>query len=497
MVEFLSPLLRSFLALLIAAGFPDLLCSQESSPTTPDRLGVLLDVSPEMGFLIPQTRKELRKLNQSLQSRDRPSVPLREFAGAGLDREGSLSVPARKNALYQLRDFYQSESLDGVYWITALGGLQSGDGFFQLEEMLKAPGTGNSGKHQLILRHLWQAQVLAGESWATQPPGPDADPLDERNLPDDWFKLVKAGDGFLIRSWQLPPRDFRDWFGWPHQISHRTLLKKLGIEGRQAVLDTSWRNRLASRYQLEFSPLEESWPTTFLGRRWLDDSVLIPFIDDDSRKARNEAVFGAMAARDSIAEDLDRIPAKKLGVLFGFGFQARDLERFRSRGNRPIRDWRTQYLADLTRIVGETRSQIEADAERAERVYLSEFVELPGRSTRDAEPTRYAEAIARLVREQGVDAVYFFTNGYTGGGDYGSFEVDAPLIATAIREAGVNLYVRVPFEFGVAPIPLQQLALASGGTVFQGKAGDPDWRIQPPSPKWPSEPDDEKTAAAH
>jgi hypothetical protein len=78
----------------------------------------------------------------------------------------------------------------------------------------------------------------------------------------------------------------------------------------------------------------------------------------------------------------------------------------------------------------------------------------------------YARRMAKMVREEGVDAIYFFTNGFTGSGNYGEFGINEELIAKAIRESGVRLYVRVPFEFGVVPMKLQKLAVASGGGVF-------------------------------
>ncbi|MCB1093734.1 MAG: hypothetical protein KDL87_19495, partial [Verrucomicrobiae bacterium] len=112
--------------------------------------------------------------------------------------------------------------------------------------------------------------------------------------------------------------------------------------------------------------------------------------------------------------------------------------------------------------------------------------ELASASPRDPPTDAFARRIARLVREDGVDAVYFFTNGYTGGGDYGTFRVNESLIAAAIRESGTRLYVRVPFELGVPPMALQRLALASGGGVFLGRADDPDWEIKPPTPNWPA-----------
>jgi hypothetical protein len=89
-----------------------------------------------------------------------------------------------------------------------------------------------------------------------------------------------------------------------------------------------------------------------------------------------------------------------------------------------------------------------------------------------------------MVREANLDAVYLFTNGYLGGGAYGSFTIDLEWIERAIREAGIRLYVRMPFETGPAPVALQRLALASGGRVFLGKEGDPDWEMEALNPKW-------------
>ena len=99
----------------------------------------------------------------------------------------------------------------------------------------------------------------------------------------------------------------------------------------------------------------------------------------------------------------------------------------------------------------------------------------------------YARRMAKMIREEGVDAIYFFTNGYTGSGIYGEFRINEELIARAIREAGVRLYVRVPFEFGVAPMKLQKLAIASGGAVFFGKSSDPDFDMARPKGEWPEE----------
>jgi len=89
------------------------------------------------------------------------------------------------------------------------------------------------------------------------------------------------------------------------------------------------------------------------------------------------------------------------------------------------------------------------------------------------------------VREEKCDAIYLFTNGYLGEGDYGTWKLDWNLLALAIREAGTRLYVRVPFEFGPTPLALARLAMASGGGVFRGRADDPDWEMELPKPSWP------------
>ena len=457
------------------------------SSVAQEKLGLLLDVSPEMGFLVPQVRKEVRLLNESLAAAGREPVPLREFAGASLDQEGSLSVPARINALYQLRDFYESENLHGIYWITSLQGQQSGAGFFQLQEMLKAEN------RRLVIRNAWQEQVLAGRLWAASPPDPYADPLHEKHLGDDWFEVAEAGNGTIIRSWMLPPVEFRPRFGAPLWLTDRTMLRLLGASDRRIGMDVSWRTDLHQAFGLHFSPTEEIWPERVIGRQWLEKTALVPFLEDESRESRNQALFEELAARDSIAADLDRIPAKKLGVLFAFGFRQRDIEGFRAHTNRPIRDWKTQYFTDLTRIVTETREQARADADRADRVHLEELLSLKGRGSHDARPEAFAARIAELVRVHQVDALYLFTNGYTGDGEFGEFKIAEPVIARILREAGVNLYVRVPFEFGIPPLSLQQLALASGGAVFQGSADDPDWKMATPAAEWPEIPGTETT----
>ncbi|MCB1088004.1 MAG: hypothetical protein KDM63_13220 [Verrucomicrobiae bacterium] len=140
--------------ILIACGVCMTAALAGAQENSPQKLGILLDVSAEMGFLVPQARKEIRWLNEALIARQRQPLPVVEFSGASLEREGSLSVPARKNAYYALHSLLNERSADGVYWLTALKGQQSGDGFFAAESLLKGEAAKQS--KPLIIRHLWQ-----------------------------------------------------------------------------------------------------------------------------------------------------------------------------------------------------------------------------------------------------------------------------------------------------------------------------------------------------
>lgn len=455
---------------------------QDSLP----RLGILLDTSPEMGFLAVQARKEIRWNNTALASRGRQTQPVIEFAGASLEREGSLVVPARRNALFPLRELLDERKADGVCWITALRGQQSGDGFHAVTTLLS--GGDERDSRPLVIRHVWQDQIQAAAEWTRHPPPDAEDALAPSNRPFDWYSLARAGGGVIIRSWQVPPLHEMAYFGFPQRIAGAPLLRQLNIADHTATMDGRWKQDLSSRLGgLVFAFTQDAWLPAVTGRRWLEESILVPHLDPESIEERNAAVFEALRARETIEEDLARIPARQLGVLFGFGHVERDLQRVLS-ARRPGNDWRSQYLADLTAIVRETREHLASQpAVHPGRVYATEHLRLPDPAWDPSRAGAYARRMARMAREDGVDAIYFFTNGYSGG-DYGRFEVDLPLIAAAIREANVALYVRVPYELGVAPIALQRLAMASGGGIFLGRADDPDWSIAAPAPAWPDPP---------
>ena len=454
--------------------------AQES---TVARLGILLDTSAEMGFLVPQVRKELRLLNGQLAASGRPPVVLREIAGSDLDREASTSVGARKNVLYGLKTLY--EEVDTVLWITSLKGEQSPQGIFALETLLKESAEGRPPR-QLILRHLWQDQAQAGDRWLTEPPGLQEDPLELKNRPEQWYRLLEEGRGNLLRSWQVPPPDFRRVFGFPWRVVHSAYLRRLGQEGGEALFDQGWSRNLTARHGLSFFREKEEWLPRITGRRWIEEVTLLPFPDEAAREERVKQVAETMFARETIEHDLSRIVSEKLGVVFAFGYVSQDWKRFQSVRQNPPRTWRDRYLGDLARIGSECSEYLSEAGRTPGRVHVTERIELASKGTRAEGPDPLLRAIARMAREESCEAVYLFTNGYLGGGEYGTWNLDLSLLALAIRESGTRLFVRVPFEFGPVPLTLQQLALASGGGVFTGTTFDPDWEMEAPPSAWPS-----------
>lgn len=449
------------------------------------KLGILLDTSAEMGFLVPQVRKEVRLLNQRLVEMGRPTVVLHESIGASIDREASLSVPGSRNALYPIKALFGEDEVDTVYWITALQGLQSGGGLFAIERLLSESVEGRPAR-QLVIRNIWQDQLQAGDSWLRNPPAAEVDPLDPATRPEQWYRLVAEKRGVIVRSWQSPPAEFREQFGFPWRVRHSGYLRKEGYTA-PVEFDVSWSSQLRQRHQLRFHGPKEEWPTRITGRSWILDHSLVPCLDEGEEEW-SEEVFLSLSIRDSMEEDLDRIEADRVGVLFAFGYIQSDLDRFRTGVERSRGHPFYLYMKDISGFVDEFRdnrnSWVES-GEEGKRFYATEFLEVD-RAARSREDTTdpIALRIAQMVREANLDAVYLFTNGYLGGGAYGSFTIDLEWIERAIREAGIRLYVRMPFETGPAPVALQRLALASGGRVFLGKEGDPDWEMEALNPKW-------------
>lgn len=461
-----------------------------SQDAVPARLGILLDTSADMGFLVPQVRKELRVLNEQLAAAGRPQVILREMTGSDLDGEASTSVGARRNVLYGLKGLF--EEADTVLWITSLKGEHSPRGIHAVEQLLRESIPDRPAR-QLVLRNVWQDQLLAGSDWIRHPPDPEEDPLDRRNRPEEWYRIVEENHGVIQRSWQVPPTDFRPQFAFPPRVAEAHYLRTLAYEGREAFFDQNWARALHGRHDLHFVREKEEWPARLTGRLWVTDSTLLPFPDEEQRADRGERVFAGLCDRETIGGDLDRIEAARLGVLFAFGYLSPDWKRHLSVRDRQPRSWRDHYLADLARLGAECAKAAAEGADRQDRLYASERIELASRSIKTEGVDAISRRVATLARGEKCDAIYLFTNGYLGGGDYGTWTMDWNLLALAIQESGTRLYVRVPFEFGPTPLALSRLAMASGGGVFRGRADDPDWEMELPVPSWPEpalEPDE-------
>lgn len=464
-----------------------------------EKLGVLMDVSAEMGFLVPQVRKEVRLLNGELLAADRVPLVYREVEGFTIDEKGSLRTPASRNAVYSLESLIKEDKVDGILWITSLRGEETG---FEKDELGKlfpalkdgSASGGGEGKSkgetaQLMVRQIWQDQAQSGYRGIG---GEDRlDQLLDEGLGREWVEVIGGSGGYLMRSWWMPDFEAARYFAFPFRITHGGLLRKLDVRELTQQYHSTWTSRLRMRYGLEFSHIRESWPLTVEGRRWCEETTMVPFLKTDAKPGgdeppRWERVYQQMCVRDSITEDLEMIKADKLGVLFGFGYVERDLSSLKTAGDRRLNPGQ-RYMDELVRIGNEAKVYVESNQGRDDQVCEMEYLAVS--RGRQAAVTNgiYARRMAKMVRDEGVDAIYFFTNGFTGSGNYGEFEINEGLIATAIREAGVRLYVRVPFEFGVAPMKLQKLAVASGGGVFFGARNDSDFDMARPEGEWPDE----------
>lgn len=482
-----SPRSAVAIAILLTAGS---LPAQENAP----QFGILLDTSPEMGFLIPQTRKEVRLVNEELRALGRPEIKLREFKGASLGRESSLSVPGTKNALYAIRAFYSEDKVDTIYWISSLRGMQSVGGFFALENELKVETEGRPPR-RLIIRNIWQEQLMRGIKALSQANRLQPDPLDIDERPQAWYRTVQNGYGIVMRSWQPPPVEFRDQFAFPRELRNHTWMRKGGFDGNIAKFDVGWTNEYYNRHHLRFLGAKEKWGQFFNAPGWIHDETLVPFPDEKNTPARDEKLLHEMSQRDTIEEDLAKIDAKKLGVLFSFGYVEQDLSRYSQ--DRETTHSVGRFILNTIDLVRESReyqrqfSKTASPERQAQRVYRNQLTILQQQHRKPEGPDPVAKAVAELVRNEKVDAVYLFTNGFTGGGNYGASTIDLNLLSLAIREAGVKLYIRMPFETGSTPVPMEQLALASGGEAFRGKMGDDDWSFEYPEAKWPDDGEDE------
>ncbi len=463
----------------------------DDSSRTYDKLGILMDVSPEMGFLVPQVRKEVRLLNEALIAAKHDPVAYREVTGFAVAPRGSLRIPASRNAVHSLEALIKDDGVDGILWITSLRGEETGYEKAEMDKIFsgaKADSEGEEEKDveiktpQLILHQIWQDQARSG--FRDVGKEDDLDHLLDEGLMREWIEVIKNSEGYLMRSWWMPDFESASIFAFPWRVTHGNLLRKLNIgEAAQQYQDT-WTSRLRMRYGLEFAHLREIWPRTVIGRAWCEETTIVPRLKSDAVPLRWEGVYEKLRARDSIEEDLAMIKADRLGVLFGLGYVKRDLSAAKTGLKRRV-NAKQRYMEELMQIGNEVKDHMEANKKIDDRVYALEYLEVnSGKQAKNTDEF-YARRMAKMIRNEGVDAIYFFTNGYTGSGYYGEFRVNEELITHAIREAGVRLYVRVPFEFGVVPLKLQKLAIASGGGVFFGKSSDPDFDISRPKGAWP------------
>ncbi len=170
--------------------------------TSFEKIGILLDISAEMGHLVPQARKEIKHLNEELRKANRPPVTVIEIDGAGLEAPNSLAIPAKKNAVVQLTKLFEDENVSAVYWVTHMRGFQSGDGFDHLEKLV----SDETKSRKLIIKHTWPAELRAGRDWTQGRGDPNLDPLHPKSFPKEWLEPVLKSKGRVLRSWrEIPP----------------------------------------------------------------------------------------------------------------------------------------------------------------------------------------------------------------------------------------------------------------------------------------------------
>lgn len=437
------------------------------------RLGILLDTSAEMGFLVPQVRKEIRILNRHLEEAGRQPVEYAELAGAGLDKEGSFSVGASRNNLYALQKLFREKEVDSVYWITSMKGMQTPVGLDALKQLLE-----EETDRKLLIRNVWQEQLVAGAEWASFPPPADDDRLDPKSRPGEWYELLEATGGLVIRSWQTPSLSHQAQFGFPFRVRSSAIAKRMQVGSSELHFDIAWAGRLEAQYGLKWIRPNEEWLPTTTGRRWVYDATLLPFLNSESRKVREDSVFGALCKRPSIEEDIIGISAEKMGVLFSFGFVEKDVTRFKEFDSKGLPGYVSGYMADFERIMGEVRQHTKESA-KTDRVYLSRMVGLTNRNRPPKGTDPHVASLAELITQHQPDALYWFTNGYMGKGDYGRFGADLEVLSQGVLDSGVKLYVRIPFELGMVPDALEDLANQSGGAVLKGHPDDADWSFKP------------------
>ena len=420
-------------------------------------LGILLDTSGEMGFVVPRVRKEVRLLNSHLKEQNRRPVPLAEMEGASIDQARGFGLPASRNALIQIQKFFEEEKIDGLYWITAFKGKQSGSGFALLNNLLSdADSEGEKRKRQLIVRHYWPEQILAGRSWEGDRGDVKLDPLHPGAYPEEWLEPVANSGGFVLRAGRILPEKYSSLAAHPES----------GL----------WDADLLQRYGLRFFRKGDYRFFYPVGMDLISRETVTPYVSEVSRKPRDQVVYSQMCRRASIEEDIALIDGEKIGVCFYLGYRSKDFSVAKSRPDK-TNDPRVAYIQVVKAISDEIREHRNKHESTPGRVYDSFFYEwkAANRSRDKSHNEVFARRAVSLIRENNLDALYLFTNGFTDDKGYGTFSMDLEPLASFLKESGTKLYVRMPFEFGIVPIELKRLALSTGGITFFGSPDDPDF----------------------
>ena len=261
----------------------------------PDRLGILLDTSGEMGFVVPRARKEVRYLNSELQKAGRAPVVLLEMKGASIDQIRGFGLPARRNALVQLKTLFEKEKVDGVYWITHFKGDQSGAGFTLLDQLLSGDTSEGKSSRQLLLRHYWPEQILAGRAWRLDKGSASLDPLHPEAFPEEWLEPIRKSRGYVLRSWRSLPEKYIQLTAYPE--------------------NAIWPSELKNRYGLYFFRKGDYRHYEPTGFHLVSRATVVPYSSEKSRKARDQLVYEELCRRPSLEADLSLIERKILTSL--------------------------------------------------------------------------------------------------------------------------------------------------------------------------------------
>lgn len=310
---------------------------------------------------------------------------------------------------------------------------------------------------QLVIRHNWPEQILAGWNWRENLGKVDEDPLHPKAFPGEWLEPVDNSNGYVLRSFRKLPVEYIHLTAYP-------------VNGQ-------WNVDLKNRYGIHFLRKGDyTRPFDPTGLNLLSKSTVVPYVSPDSRKARDQLIYREMCRRSSIEEDLSNIDADRIGVCYYLGYKKKDFNLAVSRPDKS-NDPRIDYIRNVKAFSKEIRLHREQYESTPGRIYDTYFHEAQSANlSREIDHNEvFARRATKLIQSNQLDAVYLFTNGYTDARGYGKFTMELEPLAAFLKESGKKLYVRVPFELGIAPIELKRLAISTGGAVFFGTPDDPDF----------------------